>query len=172
MINKEYINKIFHYDMETGVFKRIMKQSWQGNWYHCDDIIKSKTIYGYLQANVLGIPRLVHRLIFMYTNGEFPVNDVDHINGNRLDNRWVNLRLVDRQENLKNLGVRRDNTSGVMGVSWSANRNKWHSYIHLDGTRLNIGHFDSKDDAIKARQFAEIKHGFHTNHGKRQSWEE
>lgn len=171
MITQEYIKKICDYDPDSGIFKRILRQSWKGNWYQCNSIPKSTTAYGYLQMNVAGKPYLVHRLIWLWVTGEFPDEDIDHIDGDRLNNKWVNLRQVDRESNLRNMGIRAENTSGITGVSFAKDRNKWHAYIGIgDGERKHLGYFTEKEDAINARAEAEIKYNYHFNHGKRESW--
>jgi hypothetical protein len=170
-LTKEYIKNSFKYNPENGEFKRIKRFDSKKNVFvECDRQVKAITSYGYLQVNILGKPRLVHRIIFLYMTGKLPKEDVDHINGDRLDNRWENLRLVTRKENLRNAGIRTDNTSGYPGVSFDRFSGKWHSYIHNDGKRTNIGYFETVEEAIKEKQKYEKLLGFHPNHGKRNGW--
>lgn len=77
---------------------------------------------------------------------------VDHINGNTLDNRRNNLRVVTAKESTQNRGRNRNNTSGHVGVSWSKIVKKWHAYIGTDYGRENIGFFDKIEDAVTARE--------------------
>lgn len=174
-LTQDFLREFFHYDPETGSFKRVKRLSWKGNIVECDKTPSSTTSYGYLQVNLGkvggGRPHLVHRLIFLYMTGEMPEKDVDHINGDRLDNRWCNLRLVDRQTNLRNMGVRSDNSSGYPGVSFAKDRNKWHAYIGSSiGERITLGHFGTREEAVAARKGAEMLLGYHENHGKRPGW--
>lgn len=167
----ELVRTICRYDPLTGEFVRVMRRSWLGNWFDCHSMPKSVSAYGYLQMSFEGRPYLVHRLIFLYMTGEFPPEDVDHINGDRLDNRWANLRLVSRQNNLRNQGLRIDNTSGVIGVHFDKNKNKWLAYIGVgEGKREALGYYETKDEAIDVRKAAEIRHGYHKNHGTRDGW--
>lgn len=171
-ITQEILRTTCHYNPETGVFKRVMKKSWKGNWYPCDSSPSSTTTYGYLQMNFEGWPYMVHRLIFLYLYGKFPKEDVDHINGDRSDNRLVNLRLVSRQDNLRNQGIRSDNTSGHIGTSLDKRSGKFHAYIGVGaGERLSLGMFSTLDKAIDARKIAQMEIGYHANHGGRASWQ-
>jgi hypothetical protein len=86
-----------------------------------------------------------------------PELQVDHINRNSLDNRRSNLRLATRQENLQNRSLRADNTSKLIGVYWDKSRNKWHAQIQHNGIAKNLGRFEDKNEAIRARDEAVLK---------------
>jgi hypothetical protein len=95
-----------------------------------------------------------------------PEHGIDHEDGNGLNNRWENLRDVTRLENMRNRRKYKNNTSGVVGVVWNKARGKWQVQIKVKGTLIFLGYFVNKDDAIKARKKADIKYGFHKNHGE------
>lgn len=80
----------------------------------------------------------------------------DHINRNKLDNRKCNLRTTTASQNLMNTGLSKVNTSGYKGVSWYAKA--WHAEIKANSHRFYLGRFKKKEDAIKARQDAELKY--------------
>lgn len=80
----------------------------------------------------------------------------DHINRNPLDNRKANLRQATSLENMKNQSKHKNNTSGVSGVCWHKRIEKWCARIGVDNKMINLGCFDNKDDAIKARLEAEV----------------
>ena len=82
----------------------------------------------------------------------------DHIDRNEFDNRKSNLRHCIQQENSYNKSKRTDNTSGIIGVSWNKNRQKWVSYINAGGKRIPLGYFIDKEEAIKSRLIAEQKY--------------
>ena len=84
--------------------------------------------------------------------------DVDHIDNDKLNNRMSNLRKCSSKENKRNCPVRCDNKSGVTGVYWRDDSKKWRVYIKYEDKKTNIGHFDNKDDAIRARVQAEMKY--------------
>lgn len=96
----------------------------------------------------------LHRLITGAQDGEV----VDHLNHNGCDNRKCNLRVVPQNKNMLNLCVRINNSSGVPGVSWSKDRNKWEAYISYEGKRHHLGRFVSFDDAVAARKAAEERY--------------
>lgn len=167
----EQIRTTCHYNPETGLFVRIKKRTWIGNWRDCYSVPTAKTVHGYLQMNMNGWPYLVHRLIFLYMEGNFPDADVDHVNGDRMDNRWTNLRLVTRQDNLRNQGVRTDNTSGQIGVHLDKRSGKWFAYIGVGGgKRESLGTYETFEEAVTVRKDAEFRYGYHRNHGAREGW--
>lgn len=125
---------------------------------------------GYLQVSLFGKTQLVHRVIWEMHNGPIPDGmEIDHINHDRLDNRIENLRIVSRQENSVNLSKRIDNTSGIVGVSWSKRMGKWRARISVNKKEISLGFFSDINDAGRARKNAEIYYNFHENHGKSNS---
>lgn len=108
----------------------------------------------------------IHRLAFLYMNGEMPKDQVDHINHDRQDNRWSNLRETSSKENSRNQSKRINNTSGHTGVYFDKNLNKWRAGIMIERTTVHLGQFENIEDAVRVRKSAEIKYGFHENHGK------
>lgn len=82
---------------------------------------------------------------------------VDHINGNKLDNRKSNLRLVTNMQNSQNTGWRKHNTSGFMGVTWSNQRNKWMSKIVYEGKQIHLGFYEDIEEAASIRYAAETQ---------------
>jgi hypothetical protein len=76
--------------------------------------------------------------------------DIDHINGDGLDNRWSNLRLATRAENIRNSRTKATNTSGFKGVSWHKRDRKWQAHIKINGRSKNLGLFEAPEDAHAA----------------------
>lgn len=118
-------------------------------------LIESRSWYqdkdGYLVSSYFfnGRRRFVrfHRIVIKAKEGQF----VDHINKNRADNRKHNLRCCRRAENDRNRGTYSTNTSGVTGVYFDKQRNKWVASISFNKKRTLIGRFATKEDAIQAR---------------------
>jgi len=111
---------------------------------------------------------LEHRVIWALYYKEWPPKGmvIDHINGDPSDNRLDNLRLVTPRENAMNRKLSSNCKSGVSGIHKSVTRNSWVAVIWVGGRNLNLGTFINFDDAVKVRKAAEIKYGFHENHGR------
>jgi hypothetical protein len=112
-----------------------------------------------------GTTELVHRLVAKaFINNRHNKLFVDHIDNNRLNNNILNLRWVTKVQNHQNQLMRIDNTSGVKGVSFHKQRNKWHARICIDRIQINLGLFDNFEDAKKARiERANQAFGVYTN---------
>lgn len=119
----------------------------------------------YLTISINKSLYLAHRIVYIYVYGVELSSEIDHINGDGLDNRISNLRQVSRVENCMNIKMRSDSTSGVMGVSFDKKSKKWHAYISKNKKRITIGYFDCISEARKARKSHEISLGYHIQHG-------
>lgn len=111
-----------------------------------------------------GIP--AYRVIFALVNGRWPKHQIDHINGNRSDDRPGNLREATPTENMRNRKKQKNNSSGVCGVSFHVGRQKYEARIRADGVRKHLGMFRTLNEAVSARKAAERKYGYHQNHGR------
>jgi hypothetical protein len=107
----------------------------------------------------------VHRIAWLLCWEEWPKNEIDHIDGNPYNNRIANLRDVLHSENTKNCKMPSTNTSGVTGVHWNKINKKWVAQIDLEGETRHIGSFDTLEEAAAARRKANVKYGYHENHG-------
>lgn len=121
--------------------------------------------HGYLEGTFNGQLYAQHRIIWKLVTGEEP-DEIDHINGDRSDNRFVNLRNVSRGLNRLNTKRQSNNTSGVTGVRWLKRERLWRSEIKLGGKTTCLGYFRNFDEAVRARRDAESRMGFHPNHGR------
>ena len=171
----ELLRKLLKYDPETGklywrerpvdMFKSERGANpWNARYAHKEAFTYVHT-NGYNRGNIYGIMCLAHRVIWCIVHGEWP-DQIDHINGVRDDNRIVNLRDVDNQENHRNISIGSHNTSGHIGVCWAKREGVWRPRIMIDGTEISLGYYCDIKDAINARACADIKYGFHKNHGK------
>lgn len=105
------------------------------------------------------------RVIYMLVHNIDP-EQVDHIDGDRLNNRIHNLRDVTGQINQRNMKKASNNTSGQTGVTWDAAKEMWSARINVEGKCVNLGRFTSYDDAVSSRKNAELTYNFHKNHGR------
>lgn len=174
----------FNYNPETGVVGRnkITPQQMLGNYKSektrdtasrsYNMVIKERPngsidlSTGYMQVIFFGKKMYLHRIAYALHHGVWP-EQVDHINGNKLDNRAENLRCVCQVENSRNQGLRKGNTSGYIGVTYNKANKNWLAQITVRGKNHYIGSFISKESARKARKEAEKNFGFHENHGSR-----
>lgn len=124
-----------------------------------------KTTSGYLYESAFGQKLLAHRVAFALSFARHPAEHIDHINGDKTDNRLCNLREATHQQNAKNQRRRVTNVSGVTGVFWHAQAGKWCAQIRSDGRIHSLGLYDELAPAIAARKAAEARLGFHANHG-------
>lgn len=155
-------HELFAYETGTGY---LIRKKDCGSRYKAGEIAGTLHPEGYVRISVNGRLYLSHRLIFLMHFGRWP-HQIDHINGIRDDNRWLNLRDVSSQDNSKNKKRQIDNKSGTCGVCWHKNNKKWQVHISVNGQHKHLGHFENKEDAIALRKAAEIKHGYHPNHGR------
>lgn len=120
---------------------------------------------GYLAIRVLGTIKVGHRVAWAIHYGAYPKNQIDHINGDRSDNRIVNLRDVPPVLNSRNRSYKRQPKYGHLGIK--KYRGKWAASIGVAGQATrHLGQYDTLDEAIEARKAAEKLLGYHPNHGR------
>ena len=120
----------------------------------------------HLQGRIFRRPYLAHRVVWALVYGEWPNGQIDHINGNPIDNRLSNLRDIPSAENQRNMRRPSNNTSGVSGVSWNASHKKWRVRISRCGKEIMVGRFSDFGEAVQARAAALLDNGYHPNHGR------
>lgn len=169
------LRKLLRYDPETGSLYWLPRPSemfpkpQQANTWNTKNAGKETftlTHKGYKQGTIFDAKFRAHRVAWALYYGAWPALHLDHINGDRTDNRITNLREVVRSENQRNQKRRTDNTSGATGVSWYVLQGKWVAEIYVDGKKKNLGYFDTYEEAVSARKLAEVTHGYHPNHGR------
>lgn len=174
------LSKLLRYEPDTGLlfWRERTPDMFEGGKYpaervaHCWNAkyagqmaFKFKSKSGYLQGSIFDKTYLAHRIVWVVGAGEWPKDQIDHINHDRSDNRWINLRQATSQENHRNRSLSSNNRSGFCGVRFYKQIGKWHTQIRIDGLNKHLGFFDNKTDAITARKAANKKYGYHSNHG-------
>lgn len=159
----EQANAVLNYDPLTGVLTWKVGRPKAKAGAVVGNVMTTQDGKKYLQFMALGTMYLVHRVVFLLMTGDFPPEEVDHRDGNGLNNVWTNLRAVSRTENARNHKRSKHNTSGCRGVGKT--RNGWWAYIYVNRRRISVGHFRDKEEAIAARKKAERDLGYHQNHG-------
>ena len=172
MPSQEVLKELLEYDPETG----IILWKWRPRSYFQTD--RAMAIWngrfpgkpglcslahnGYLYGAIFGDNFSAHRIAWRYIYGINPI-EIDHINGDRADNRLANLREVTRKMNCRNQSILDRNTSGHPGIYWDKVNRKWHVRI---GSK-HLGRFASFDEAVAVRTAAEAKRKYHPNHGRK-----
>jgi hypothetical protein len=178
----DFLRKLLRYDAETGMlyWRERPQETFQPGIQTAGHISErwnkkcagtpAGTLYdtGYvrIQWRVQGVRRhlAAHRVAWALYYGEVPTCEIDHINGNRSDNRISNLREATRTQNNRNRTKRKDNTSGVAGI-YPTPEGKWRAVIGSGEKNTDLGTFSDRFDAILARLLAERKYGYTMRHG-------
>lgn len=102
-----------------------------------------------------------HRVVWLIIHGRLPINQIDHINGDRTDNRFCNLREATNSENAQNRKLSIMNSSGYTGVSWHKRKSKWVARVGINYRRMSLGNYDTPEEAYAAYLSAKKKlHSF------------
>ena len=157
MLNAEQLRDLLSYDPNTGEF--LWKRTLSPNAL-AGSVAGSMRPRGYRQIRISGRYYFAHRLAWLYMRGRWPSHEIDHINMDCRDNRFVNLREATRSENARNAGIRSTNTSGFKGVTWDKSRGKWLAHIKLNGREIHLGRHKTPEEAHAAYcKGAEKHHG-------------
>ena len=145
------LRELLHYDPETGVFRWRVDAGWAGR-FKAGTIVGSENAYGHLVVNLGGTPRYLHRIAFVLMTGEWPQQAVDHIDGNRQNNAWSNLRDVAQRANTENRrSATRGKKSGLpLGVSVDRRDGRIRADITVNGKARSLGRYDTPEEAHAA----------------------
>ena len=166
----EVLRQLLRYEPETGkLFWRErgpeiapderLRKAWNTSWAGKEAFTCIAPV-GYRQGNILQRRQYAHRVAWVLHFGEWPHMHIDHVNGDRTDNRIVNLRLASRSNNQHNQGIRKSNTSGFKGVSWNRQCQKWSAWIRCRGMSHYLGLYPTPEEAHAAYcEAAERLHG-------------
>ena len=179
-LSTDTIRELLDYNPNTGIFIwRIRGREWFTRERDCNAlnarfagkeagyVHTNPTGYPSLLIGVLGKMYLAPRLVFLWMGKDLP-EQVDHLNGDSLDNRWLNFKPSTAAENRKNMSMSRSNTSGVTGVYWHKPTSKWQARVGLGGKKKCLGMFDFDDLDLAAMEVMEFRaaNGFSARHGQ------
>lgn len=155
MLTQARLQELLSYDPETGVF------AWKKRTGRCSAgaIAGCQDDRGYVVLSIDGKRYYAHRLAWLYSTGQFPSKNIDHINGEKFDNRIKNLRDVNTQTNLQNLkkAMVTNKSTGILGVRKL--RGKFLAQITIEGKETHLGTFNSVEDAHAV--YLQAKRRFH-----------
>ncbi len=158
-LTREELKRMVSYDLISGRFTLLVDSQKKKKGAFADTINKP---HGYRVLTLKGHGQCrAHRAAFLYVLGVWPKQEVDHINGDRADNSWINLRPVSPNQNRRNTALRSDNESGVVGVGYHKKRKQWRARI----AKRHLGWFKTKEEAIAARMADPEISTFTARHG-------
>jgi hypothetical protein len=153
MLTASRLRELLNYDSETGIFTWCSPRP----KIRVGDVAGKIGTHGYRLICINHKSYAAHRLAWLYVTGEWPPSEIDHINHDRLDNRFANLRAATRVENQGNKSRQSNNRSGIKGVSWDSRRGLWAAEVKRGNIRLRLGRFADINDAAEAYRKASKK---------------
>lgn len=156
-LSAKRLREVLHYDADGGVFFWKLRRGRQ----RAGAIAGSLKPDGYIYTGVDGFDHKAHRLVFLYQTGQWPLHCVDHINGNRADNRWFNLRDVPFAVNCQNKRTAKPGKlySNLIGVTRHKPSGLWVAAVKLNGKDRYRKYFRSEQEAHEA--YLEAKRELH-----------
>jgi hypothetical protein len=152
-ITAERLREVLDYNPKTGLFtwRHVPDKSVQWNGRHAGRPAghPCKTL-GYVLLKVEGRLCRAHRLAWLYMTGKWPTGEIDHVNGDGLDNVFANLRLATRSEQNRNVRAHRDSTSGLKGAYWDKRTSTWLAQIRHEGKQHYLGKYQTAEEAHAA----------------------
>ncbi len=173
-----YLNSVLNYDEKSGEFTwkprlesdfstKCQFVSWSNRFAGKKaGTVVSKKKKSYLKININGRNYYAHRIAWAILSGNWPEDEIDHVNGNSLDNSKDNLRQVTRKENCRNVSLMPNSASGYCGVNWHEPSGKWRARVKVDGKENYLGLFDDPQEAAIRIKAIRDSIGFHKNHGE------
>jgi len=167
-ISIERLRQMLTYDPETGVLTWRHRPEGPANWNarYAGKPAGGLDARGYMRIRIGKRNYFSHRVAWAIHHDRWPRHTIDHINGDKVDNRISNLRDVPQLVNLRNQKMNSNNASGHNGVHWHKRDRRWLAYISVNGKQRRLGYFTDLDDAVAARRAAERLHGYTDRHGR------
>ncbi len=154
-LTQERLKELLNYNPETGIFVwAINRTSIKAG------IVAGSYSDGYIRIGINSKGYLAHRLAWLYVEGYLPENDIDHINRDKTDNRFSNLRETTKTCNLRNRGIFKNNKTGITGVMLTHGPDRYQAYIKTGSKSKHLGMHVNIIDAARARWNAEVKYKY------------
>lgn len=148
MLTQEKLKEYLHYNPDTGLFTWLKYKQRPSKIGSIAGTIRSD---GYRSICFFEKQYFAHRLAWLYMMGIFPAEDIDHIDNNRLNNKWNNLRACNQSQNNQNYKKAKvDNSTQFLGVSYRKESNKYRARIMINGKSISIGDYDTAKKAHEA----------------------
>lgn len=173
----EVLRQLLRYEPETGRLFWLPRAGamcasagHQNRWNTLNagnEAMASFDAHGYRCGRVMSVKMRAHRVIWAMAHNFWPPDQIDHINGDRTDNRLQNLRMATNAQNCRNMKLPKTNSSGVMGVGWYRPYGKWVASIRVSGKVKFLGYFSTITEAAAVRRLAQIEYGYDPGHGQR-----
>jgi HNH endonuclease/AP2 domain len=152
-ITQEELRRLLHYDPETGWFTwRVARNSYAGRakpGARAGTIGQNQYKAPWRQITLRRVRYKEHRLAWLYVTGEWPPQEIDHINRDATDNRLANLRLASRAQNQANTHRAKKTLSGLKGA-YRGKAGRWFSHISVNRRLIKLGRFDTAEEAHAA----------------------
>lgn len=170
-ITAALVREFLNYDPDTGALcwkprnaKHFASDGDHKRWntkYAGKPAFRAKAAKGYLGGKMFGTKHVAHRIAWLHYYGEWPKQQIDHLDHNKTNNCIANLRDVNTSQNARN---RRKNGDRVSGVRYQPKTQNWRATLRTQRNFVHLGCFATKDEAISARKDAEWAYGYHENH--------
>ena len=151
--SREYLASLFSYDPESGLITRLVTQNYLGV---AGQTLDSPQNAGYLQVSLKGKRMLAHRLAYFLHTGETP-QEIDHVDHDRQNNKFENLRAATSSLNKCNAPMRVTNSSGFKGVWYDKSRNRYTAQFQYQGVNRRLGRFKTAEAAARAYDKAAVE---------------
>lgn len=160
-MTQELVKELFIYDDNIG--RLIRKSNNEIAGYVWKDPKRSNHFYRSIKINYKEYKE--HRLIWLYHYGSMPIDQIDHIDGNSINNKIDNLREVTNIINSKNRCIQSNNTVGYHGITM--HKGRYRVRININGIRKSCGVYNTFEEAYKIRKELEKQYNYHINHGRK-----
>ena len=141
---------LFDYDPPSGLLRRRRHANRNSSYLPLGEAVGHMENSGYLRISIDGRRYLIHKIVWLHFYGEWPKNHIDHVDGNRSNNRIANLRLATPSQNSANKKTNNNNVLGCKGVKLHKQTGKYHARIYVGGVTISLGLHHKMEDAARA----------------------